>query len=153
MNTAPAAVDTGPPDLELSGRALSHGVASGPALVTRERISFWGGFDPRTGRIVDPYHELRGCDVRGRVLVFQSFKGSSGGSSVLDVARQLGTTPAAMINVEIDALAVLSCQLIGIPLIRLQGFDPFELIATGDRVRVDGDNGLVQVWRAAKDDR
>lgn len=30
------------------------GQTQGKAVIARERISFWGGFDPQTGRIVDP---------------------------------------------------------------------------------------------------
>jgi predicted aconitase with swiveling domain len=45
-------------------------VSEGLALVTRDRISGWGGIDSRTGTIVETRHELRGVSFAGRVLVF-----------------------------------------------------------------------------------
>ena len=64
--------------LTLHGRKVVGGIAEGEALVTRERISGWGGIDPRTGTIIETRHELRGQSFAGKVLVFPGAKGSSG---------------------------------------------------------------------------
>jgi predicted aconitase with swiveling domain len=59
--TAPAAQgDDGVQVIVLRGRTVVPGVAEAEALVTRERISGWGGVDPRTGTVVETRHELRG---------------------------------------------------------------------------------------------
>ena len=39
--------------ITIRGRKVVAGVAEGEALVTRERISGWGGVDPRAGTIVE----------------------------------------------------------------------------------------------------
>ena len=76
----------------LKGRCVVPGVAEGEALVTRERISGWGGVDPRNGTIVETRHELRGQSFAGKVLVFQGAKGSSGWSAQFHTARVMGRT-------------------------------------------------------------
>lgn len=90
---------------------------SGPVAVSTRRLSFWGGFDPLTGQIVEPRNSLRGRDVTGHVLIFPSTKGSSGTSNMLMLARRTGHLPAAFINFELDAMAVLAAVVVGIPLL------------------------------------
>ena len=45
------------------------GSASGPVLASREGLSFWGGIDPATGRIIDAHHPLHGASIRGKILL------------------------------------------------------------------------------------
>jgi len=37
----------------LHGRKVVGGRSEGEALVTRDTVSGWGGFDPRTGKVVE----------------------------------------------------------------------------------------------------
>ena len=93
------------------------GQTQGKAVIARERISFWGGFDPQTGRIVDPYSSLRGRDISDCVLILLSSKGSSGTSGMLSLATRAGHAPAAMIQVEMDPVTVMGCLVNNIPLL------------------------------------
>ena len=52
--------------ITLKGRKVVGGVAEGEALVTEERISGWGGIDPRSGTVIETRHELRGKSFAGR---------------------------------------------------------------------------------------
>ncbi|HTX44492.1 MAG TPA: DUF126 domain-containing protein, partial [Methanocella sp.] len=63
----------------LKGRTVSRGKASGPALVSKDAISFLGGVDPKTGIVIEKGHALYGKNVKGAVLVFPSGKGSTVG--------------------------------------------------------------------------
>ena len=119
------------------------GQTQGKAVIARERISFWGGFDPQTGRIVDPYSSLRGRDISDCVLILLSSKGSSGTSGMLSLATRAGHAPAALIQVEMDPVTVMGCLVNNIPLLQATGFDPFEQIQDGDLVRIDGENGTI----------
>jgi predicted aconitase with swiveling domain len=83
---------------------LVPGRAAGQILALSEPVSFWGGFDAATGRIVDRLHPDRGACVTGRVLVMGSARGSSSGSSVLAEAIRLGTAPAAIVLRSRDAI-------------------------------------------------
>lgn len=131
----------------LRGRRVVGGVAEGEALVTSERISGWGGVDPRTGTVVETRHELRGQSFAGRVLVFPGAKGSSGWSAQFHLARVLGTAPAAWLFNEMTTKVALGTVVTHAP--AMTGFDqdPLQIIRTGDWVRVDADAGIVTVTR------
>ncbi|MDB5945777.1 MAG: hypothetical protein JWQ33_803, partial [Ramlibacter sp.] len=82
-----------PTTITIRGRRVVPGVVEGEALVTRDRISGWGGIDSRTGTIIETRHELRGQSFAGKVLVFPGAKGSSGWSAAFHMARLSGAAP------------------------------------------------------------
>jgi len=129
----------------LRGRKVVGGFAEGPALVADTRLSFWGGFDPVAGRIVEVGSPLEGQEVTGKVLVFRSTKGSSGTSRMLRLAKITGRFPAAFINTDLDELSVLACVAQKLPLVTDLDENPFAAIKTGDWVRVDADRGIIEV--------
>jgi len=131
----------------LQGRKVVGGVAEGEALVTRDRISGWGGIDPRTGTIIETRHELRGQSFKGKVLVFPGAKGSSGWSSQFHVARLAGAAPLAMVFNEMTTKIALGAVVTHAPAVTDFDRDPLEVIATGDWVKVDGDRGIVEVTK------
>jgi hypothetical protein len=123
------------------------GVAEGEALVTKERISGWGGIDPRTGTVIETRHELRGKSFAGKVLVFPGAKGSSGWSAQFHVARLAGAAPLAMVFNEMTTKIALGAVVTHAPSVTDLDQDPLEVIATGDWVKVDGDRGIVEVTK------
>ncbi|HET7198819.1 MAG TPA: DUF126 domain-containing protein [Burkholderiales bacterium] len=131
----------------LRGRKVVGGVAEGEALVTRERISGWGGIDPRTGTVIETRHELRGQSFKGKVLVFPGAKGSSGWSSQFHIARLAGAAPLAMVFNEMTTKIALGAVVTHAPAVTGLDGDPLAVIATGDWVRVDGDRGIVEVTK------
>ena len=131
----------------LRGRKVVGGVAEGEALVTRQRISGWGGIEARTGTIVETRHELRGKSFKGKVLVFPGAKGSSGWSSQFHVARLAGAAPAAMLFNEMTTKVALGAVVTHAPALTDFDRDPLELIASGDWVRVDADRGVVEITK------
>jgi predicted aconitase with swiveling domain len=124
------------------GRALAPGDGRGQALVLSEPLSFWGGVDPSTGRIVDARHPQLGAIVVGRVLVLPSGRGSSSSSSVLAECVRAGVAPAALVLREPDPIlalgAIVAAELYGsaLPVVVLPD-EAYAAIRTGDRVRVD----------------
>lgn len=131
----------------LRGRKVVPGVAEGEALVTRDRISGWGGIDARTGTIVETRHELRGQSFAGKVLVFPGAKGSSGWSAAFHMARLMGTQPAAFLFNEMTSKMALGAVVTHSPSMTEFDRDPLTVIETGDWVRVDADRGIVEVTR------
>jgi len=71
------------------------GLTPDPLILT-EPLSFWGGLDPATGRIVDVHHPQHGESLAGRVVVMPHGRGSSSSPSVLAEALRLGNGPAAI---------------------------------------------------------
>lgn len=79
----------------------------GQALVLTAPISFWGGVDPKTGRIADVRHPQHGENIRGRVLFLPGTIGSSSASAVLMELVHNGQAPAALVLHEPDAILLL----------------------------------------------
>ena len=81
--------------------------AGGEALVLAAPISFWGGVDPKTGRIADVRHPQSGESVAGRVLFLPGTIGSSSASAVLLELVRAGLAPAALVLHQPDAILLL----------------------------------------------
>jgi predicted aconitase with swiveling domain len=124
-------------------RALVVGRADGRAVVLEEALSFWGGLDPATGRVIDRRHPQVGTEVAGRILVMPSGRGSSSSSSVLAEAIRLGTAPAGIILREPDGIVALGAmvarEMYGavVPVVAL---DPrhYRMLRSGAEVLIDG---------------
>jgi hypothetical protein len=126
----------------LKGRKVAKGTAHGVALVSTEGISFYGGVEPETGKVVGKGHPLEGQVVAGKILVFPQGKGSTVGSYVLYDMKKRGTAPAAIINKEIETIIAVGAIISKIPCV-----DKIDIskIKTGDKVSVDAENGTVNV--------
>jgi predicted aconitase with swiveling domain len=133
----------------LRGRKVVGGRAEGEALVTRDRISGWGGIDPRTGTVIETRHELKGISFAGKVLVFPGAKGSSGWSSQFHIARLAGKAPLAMLFNEMTTKVALGAVVAHAPSVTDFDQDPLQVIENGDWVKVDGDRGIVEVTKKA----
>ena len=129
----------------LRGRKVVGGVAEGEALVTKEALSGWGGINPMDGTITETRHELRGQSFKDKVLVFRGAKGSSGYSIAFHLTRLAGTAPTALVFNEMTTKVALGAVVMRIPSITELDRNPLEVIETGDWVRVDADNGIVEV--------
>lgn len=87
-------------------RVLVGGEATGEAMVLDSPLSFWGGYDPTTGTIIDAAHPQHGQSLAGKVLSMAHGRGSSSSSAVLAEALRLGTGPAAIVLGEPDQILV-----------------------------------------------
>ena len=87
------------------------GSCSAEVLVLDEPLSFWGGFDPQTGLIIDAQHPQKGQSVAGRVLLMPGTRGSTSAAGALCEALRLGTGPAAFILPAPDALILAAVTI------------------------------------------
>ena len=132
----------------LKGCRIVPGKARGEVLVTAEPISFWGGVDPASGRIIDPRHELFGQEVCGKVLAFPYGKGSSTTSLIILELLRVAKAPAAIINIHTEPILATGPVVSrifynqGIPMMTLRESD-FQQLKTGQQADVDADNGTV----------
>jgi hypothetical protein len=126
-------------------REIVPGTATGPALVTRERVSFHGFIDPEKGIFSSAATELKGASFAGHVLIFTSGKGAAAGPRVLDAACRFGHIPAAMINLELEAFIVQACVMQNIPLVQVESTEIFHQVRNGDNVSVDTKTGEVLI--------
>ena len=86
---------------------LVEGKAEGPLIALSEPLSFWGGFDARSGAINDEAHPECGTVLTGGVVLLPHSRGSSSSSSVLAEAIRLGTAPAALLLREPDHILAI----------------------------------------------
>jgi len=124
------------------GRKISTGNAEGEAMVTSMGISFYGGIDPETGQVVEKGHALEGQSIGGKVLVFPTGKGSTVGSYTLYRLKKAGNAPAAILNAESETITAVGCIISGIPCV---DHLPIEQITTGMRIRVEAEQGRVEI--------
>jgi hypothetical protein len=129
----------------LKGRTVSRGKATGPALVSKESISFLGGVDPKTGTVIEKGHALYGKNVKGSVLIFPNGKGSTVGSYVIYQLKKNGVAPAAIVNVRSEPIVAVGAIISDIPMVDSLERDPVEAIKDGEAVTVDGTAGTVEV--------
>ncbi|MFO1107640.1 MAG: DUF126 domain-containing protein [Bradyrhizobium sp.] len=133
--------------LVLKGRKIVKGKASGEAIVTKEAISFNGGVDNMTGIVTEPGHELEGKNITGKVLVFLTGKGSTGGSYKIYDMVSRGTAPVAFVQATPEGVTTIGAIIGEIPVVAGLDQDPTIAICNGDFVEVDADAGTVQVTR------
>lgn len=126
----------------MKGRTIFGGKAEAEALVSEEPISFYGGVDPDTGKIVEKGHPLEGQSITGKILVFSQGKGSTVGSYIIYSLKKNGKAPAAIICKETETIIAVGAIISEIPMVDLIDISQ---IKTGDTVSVDADNGLVEI--------
>ncbi|MCL4847977.1 MAG: DUF126 domain-containing protein [Acidobacteria bacterium] len=135
----------------ITGESLVAGRGEGVALVAAEPLSFWGGYDSRTGEIIDRHHPLSGRIAAGRVLAVPFSRGSSTTTAVLLEAVRRGTAPAAILTTGHDTFfalaAVVAQEMYGQspPVVRI-GQQDLAALATGDHVTIDA-AGAIRVRR------
>ncbi len=138
-------------DVVFQGRVIIRGQAFGAALVSPEPLSFWGGYDWKTGEIIDRRHMLSGSNAKDKILVIPFTRGSSTTTAVLLEAIRARTAPAAIITTDTDfffALAsVVAEELYAspLPLVALTSSD-FAKLRTDDQIHIM-DDGKVIVHR------
>ncbi|MCV2874435.1 aconitase family protein [Defluviimonas sp. WL0050] len=108
--------------------------AEGPILALSEGLSFWGGVDSATGRLIDAHHPDCGADLAGRIVMMPTSRGSCTGSGVLLELTLNGHAPAALIFREAEDVLTLGALVAGmlfdrpIPVLRL-GPDDYAALA------------------------
>ena len=132
-----------------AGRVLVPGAGEGPLLRLSAPISFWGGVDPRSGRIADPRHPDHGRSIAGTVLVIPATVGSSSSSAIMLELLREGTAPAALLLGRADAILALGVVVgreLGyapVPMLELSLGDPGAW-PEGGRVRVTEDGRVIR---------
>ncbi|RLG02625.1 MAG: hypothetical protein DRN60_02960 [Thaumarchaeota archaeon] len=128
--------------ITLKGRAIWRGWARGEALVSNQPISFYGGVDPETGKIIEKGHELEGRSIAGKILAFPYGKGSTVGSYIILRLKRRGLAPKAIVNLRCEPIIAVGAIIAEIPTI--DKID-ISMIRDGDLVEVDGE--ILRIYR------
>jgi len=135
-------------DITLQGKIIIHGEAHGMALVSSEPLSFWGGYDWKSGEIIDRRHMLSGFIAKDKILAIPFTRGSSTTTAVLLEAIRAKTAPAAIITTDTDFFFALASVVADelyqspLPLIALAE-DDFARIKTGDKIIITDDGEVM----------
>jgi len=132
-------------EMALRCHKIIGGYGEGEALVSHEPICFYLT-DPKTGVVREKGHELAGKSLAGKVLVFPSGKASS--VVQIDGLFKLashGVAPKALIVKDVETVLVVSAFMVKVPLVDRLEKDPFQVINTGDFVKVDAERGMITI--------
>jgi len=130
----------------LKGRKVIGGVAEGEALVSPKPLMGFGNINIRGGFTVERNHPLYEVPFKGKVLVFPEPRGS-GGFVGYGMTAKFGKNPVAFLYRRGNNLTVFAAMNMKVPTVTDFDKDPLEVIETGDFVRVDGDKGIVEVFK------
>lgn len=124
--------------------AIIPGRARGPVVASTEPLSFWGGVDPASGRVIDASHPLKGQGVSGAILMLPLSRGSCTGSGVLLDLVLGGRGPAAIIFSEPEDVltlgALVAREMFGnsLPVLRVSR-ELFTELSAADEVIIEDD--------------
>jgi predicted aconitase with swiveling domain len=133
------------------GRAVVAGAAEGLTIVSDEPLSFWGGYDAKSGELIDRRHPLAGENAAGKILAVPFTRGSSTTTAVLLEAVRLGTAPAGIITAQVDSFLALASivadELYGkpIPVVAVSPGD-FAVLRSGVRAALRADGRIEIAW-------
>jgi len=128
--------------LIIQGKPFISGSANGIALVSNEPLSFWGGYDWKSGEIIDRRHPLSGFNARAKILAIPFTRGSSTTTAVLLEAIRAGTAPNAIITTAMDFFFALASVVADelyttpLPLVAIAESD-FACLHTGQQIVID----------------
>ena len=136
---------------QIDAAVLIPGEAEAEALVLGDTLSFWGGFDPVEGKIVDVHHPQSGVRVGDSILCIPQSKGSAGTPGGIAETLRRGSGPRAFllgerdVNISVGTLVANRLYDLTVPVVQLTRAQLAEL-QSGDRIRIDRD-GRITVYR------
>lgn len=131
----------------MKGTILNKGKASGPVLLLTEPLSFWGAYDPRTGKIVDTHHAQFGAYLGGHILLLKETRGSGGTPGGIAEAIRRGTAPLGIIlassdiNLAIGAAVAARLYNAQCPVLSVTT-DEFEMLKTKPHITIAVDGQI-----------
>lgn len=126
---------------EVKARVLFDGNAHADVLRLDAPLSFWGGFDPATGIILDNNHPQKGQCISNKVLVMPATRGSGGTPGGVAEAIRNGSGPATVImgegDVNVMVGAAVARELYGLtcPILEVSEAD-YQTVAAARRLRI-----------------
>ena len=135
----------------MRGHRVKAGKVEGEAIVTRMPFSYLGDLDVRSGKVTKG-HELEGQSITDKILVIPTGKGSTGGALIGYYAKFFNTAPRGMICVQAEPVIALNAIMNDIPTVDRLDRDPLEVIETGDYVKLDATDGIVEVIKKVQEE-
>ena len=122
----------------LGGRSVE-----GEVMVQQENFSFFGDVNRENGVI--NVGTNAGKSFKDKIFVFPQSKGSTLAPYVAADCKRNGVAPKAMLCQKADGVVAMAAILADIPTMDEFEKNIMELVQTGDYVKVDADNGVVEI--------
>ena len=133
--------------VSIQANVLIAGCAEGSALVLDDTLSFWGGFNPANGEVIDVHHPQHGQRVQGRILCVPRSKGSAGTPGGIAENLRNGNGPAAFVlgerdvNISVGTLVANQLYRLNVPVVEIS-LEQMRQIETGAAVTIDQDGTI-----------
>jgi predicted aconitase with swiveling domain len=125
----------------IQGRVLVSGLASGTVMKLDETLSFWGGFNPVNGEIIDVHHPQHDQRVGQSILCIPQSRGSAGTPAAIAETLRNGSGPAAFIlakadiNIAVGVMVANRLYDLNVPVIEIS-LSQMARIGNGSNVQV-----------------
>jgi uncharacterized protein len=127
---------------------------TGTALVAADNFSARYDLDRSRGIFSRPTHKLAGESYAGRILVLDGAKGGVATAWMLHDMASRGLVPRALIFNRVNPILAQGAAFGGVALVDRFAGDVTALFRTGDVLRVNPAQGVVEILnRDARDDR
>jgi len=127
----------------LRGRGLVEGKVIGEMIISRRPLSFLGGIDTLTGKIVDPNNNLYNEILTGRIFYLPASIGSTVGAFVIYKLRKDNLGPKAIVCEKADTMLVTGCAISNIPLIDRISVLDLPKVDLIESCEIDGESGML----------
>jgi hypothetical protein len=118
---------------------------TGTALVAKDNFSARYDLDRKAGVFSRPTHALAGQSYDGRILVLDQAKGGVATAWMLHEMTARGVAPLALIFNRVNPILAQGAALAGMTMVDRFAGDVTDLIRSGDMVRIDPADGVVEV--------
>ncbi len=111
-------------------------------MVLDDTLSFWGGFEPSNGEIIDVHHPQFGQLVGGSILFIPQSRGSAGTPGGIAETLRNGSGPLAFVlgepdvNISVGTLVANRLYGLDIPVLEIS-LAAMAQIYSGDSVTID----------------
>jgi predicted aconitase with swiveling domain len=129
--------------MKIRGKRIFGGKVEGEAMVQQENFSFFGDVNRETGII--NVGTNAGKSFKDKVFIFPKGKGSTLAPYVAINCVENGVAPKAILCQKADGVIALVGIMARIPAMDQFQKNIMETIQTGDYVKVDADNGIVEI--------
>jgi predicted aconitase with swiveling domain len=124
---------------------------TGTALVAKDNFSARYDLDRKAGTFSRPSHALAGQSYHGRILVLDQAKGGVATAWMLHEMNARGVIPLALVFNRVNPILAQGAALAGMTMVDRFAGDVTDLIRTGDTLRIDPAEGVVEILN--RDDR
>lgn len=127
----------------LKGRGIVEGKFFGEMIISRKPLSFLGGIDVLSGKIMDINNNLYMERITGRIFYLPTSIGSTVGAFVIYKLCKDSLGPKAIVCKKADSMLVTGCAISNIPLVDRINIEDLPKIDIIKDCEIDGGKGTL----------